>query len=308
MEVLLIDTIDFCRPYHYWENPKPYKDLKAAPAPDGCKAWITSLKGGKTHICWFKIQCHSQIGYGVATEQDIAHLRSVVDGWLSPVGLFLDDFKLFRIDYDYNFYMEHEESDVLMRTMQQLPSRNMRMKKWDEIQKPTVYYQCKSRHMQLYLKDEELREKGRAVSKAEECLCRQEVQCFSGRIKYMRKKYGLVRDWSNWVTPQMEAEYLTTAERIYTTGDFYTLKGAIDIIESSSLSPCSKKRLKEMLSIIQDETMDAVKKQFSHNTIKKYLDILKDLNVNPLTIKTNPVDNPCGITYIANPFFKGKGI
>ena len=124
----------------------------------------------------------------------------------------------------------------------------------------------------------------------------------------MRKRYGIPRDWDSWVTPQMEAEYLTTAEQIYTTGDFYTLEGAVNIIERSSLSPCRKKRLKEMLPIIQNGTMDALKKRFSYNTIKKYLTLLGELNVNPLTIKTNFEDNPCGITYIANPFFKGNGI
>lgn len=95
-------------------------------------------------------------------------MRSVVDGWLASAGLSLNDFLLWRIDYDYNFYMEHEESDVLMNTMQQLSSRNMRMKKWgeeneendenDEKEKkdPSVYYMSKSRHAQLYEKDKEL--------------------------------------------------------------------------------------------------------------------------------------------------------
>ena len=302
-----MDTIDFFRVYHFWEDPKPFIALKANPI-EGCKAWITSIKKSKSHICWFKIQCHKFIGYGVATEQDIAYLRSVVDSWLTHAGLSLDDFMLFRIDYDYNFYMEHEQSEVLIKTMQQLSSRNMRMKKWDEVKKPTVYYQNKSRHAQLYLKDKERREKGFKVSAEERCLCRQEVQCHVGRIKYMRKRYGIPRDWDSWVTPQMEAEYLTTAEQIYTSGDFYTLDGAASIIEASSLSPCRKARLKEMLSIIQSGTMDALKKRFSYNTIKKYLTMLKELNVNSLTIKTNPEDNPYGITYIANPFFKGKGI
>lgn len=303
-----MDTICFFRVYPFKENPGPYIALKENPI-DGCKAWITSLKGTKSHICWFKIRCHTYLGYGTPTMQDIAHLRSIVDGWLAHAGLCLDDFTLSRIDYDYNFYMDHDTSDVLMLTMQQLSKRIMRMDKWDEIEEPTVYYLCKSRHAQLYCKDQEREQKGFSISQLEEDLCRQEVQCYSGRIKYMQREYGLIRSWENWVTPQMEAEYLTTAEPVFLAGDFYTLDGAADIIEaSSSLSPTLKARLREMLTIIQNETMDALKKRSSPNTIKKYRAILKDLNVNPLTIKANRKDNPHGITYIENPFFKGNGI
>lgn len=247
-------------------------------------------------------------------------MRSVVDGWLASAGLSLNDFLLWRIDYDYNFYMEHEESDVLMNTMQQLSSRNMRMKKWgeeneendenDEKEKkdPSVYYMSKSRHAQLYEKDKELEEKGKPVGPEERCLCRQEVQCHAGHIKYMRRRYGRPRDWDSWVTPQMEAEYLTKAAPIFPAGDFYTLDGASRIIQRSSISPTLKGRIQNMLAIIQNGTIDAAKKQFSPNTVRKYLAILKELNVSPLTISTNPEENPCGITYIQNPFFKSNGI
>lgn len=64
-----MDTIVFFRVYHHWEDPKPYIALKGNPAPDGCKAWIRSLKGTRSHICWFKIQCHEFIGYSTATER-----------------------------------------------------------------------------------------------------------------------------------------------------------------------------------------------------------------------------------------------
>lgn len=303
-----MDTIVFFRVYHFWEDPKPYIALLNNPYPRGFDVWIRSLKGTKDHICWFKIKCHEQIGYGTATAQDIANLRAVVDSWLTSAGLCLDDFTLSRIDYDYNFYMEHAESDVLLETMQQLSKRIMRMNKWGGIDEPTVYYLCKSRHAQLYCKDTEREDKGFKVSALENGLCRQEVQCHTGRIKYMKREYGLVRSWGNWVTPEMEAEYLTTAEPVFLSGDFYSMERAVDIIQASGLTPCHKKRLTEMLAVIQNGTMDALKGYASRNTIKKYLAMLKDLNVNPLTIKTDFESNLFGITYIANPFFKRKGI
>ena len=59
-----------------------------------------------------------------------------------------------------------------------------------------------------------------------------------------------VRTWNAW-------------RKAYLSGDFYSMDGAVDIIQASGLTPCHKK-----------------------------------LNVNPLTIKTNFENNPCGITYI----------
>ncbi|MDE7243614.1 MAG: hypothetical protein K2O18_06520 [Oscillospiraceae bacterium] len=303
-----MDTIDFFRVYGPHEDQKAYTKLKKAAAPAGCKAWIRTLKGTKNHICWFKIQCHEQLGYSTPTKQDIANLRSIVDGWLACADLSLDDFTLARIDYDYNFYMSPDEADLLLNTMQQLSTKTARMEKWNGTSDPTVYYQCKSRHMQLYRKDKERKDKKKPVKAEEECMCRQEVQCHSGRIKYMRRKYGLVRDWDNWVTPEMEAYYLTAAESVFPSGDFYSLDRAAAIIQASSYSDCKKKRLQEMLAIIQKDTVAALKDFACPNTIKKYFAMLKELNVNPLTIKVNPEDNPSGITYIKNPFFKSKGI
>ena len=310
---IAMDAMDYFRIYYSNEDPSPYIALKKLPAPPGFEVWIHSFKGGITHICWFKIKCHEQIGYGTATPQAIAKLKATTQDWLSRAGLMLEDFTLARIDYDYNFWLPPAEAETLMETMQQLSERIMRMNKWvpwgcigdeEDEEMPTVYYQCKSRHAQLYRKDKEREDKGYSVSAAENGMCRQEVQCFSGRIKYMRRKYGIVRDWDNWVTPQMEAEYLTKAEPVFPSGDFYTRDGAAGIIQNSSLSPCHKQRLIEMISTIQSGTMDALKDKYSRNTVKKYLAMLKDLNVNPLTIKPNIY----GVDYIKNPFFKRSRI
>ena len=298
-----MDTICFFRIYYLWENPKPYIALKEAPRPNGCKAWINSLKGNVGHICWIKIQCHKQTGYGIATAQSIAYLRSVVDGWLAHAGLLLEDFTLSRIDYDYNFYMSTEEFEVLVATMQRLSERIMRMDKWDRAEQPTVYYLNKSRHAQLYSKEEELKAKGFPINEKEIGLCRQEVQCHARRIKYMKREYKLARNWETWVNPKMESEYLLTAEPVFRAGDFYSLDAATAIIQGSSFSNCHKKRMEEMLIFIQNGTMDALKDFASRNTVKKYLSMLHELNVNPLTIPVNPKVNPTGITYIENPFW-----
>lgn len=322
-----MDTICLFKLYTPYENPSPYIALEKAPAPSGCKAWRTALKDSGWRICWIKIQCHELIGESLPAQRTLDKLREIVTRWLAVSGFTLDDFTLSRIDYDYNFYLPYTESEVLLDTMQQLSYRIQRMNKWNSVRTlyytdpsrsgicslskmlkqdreddPSVYYMNKSRHAQLYLKDKERENKGYAPQEDEIELCRQEVQCHAGRIKYMRRQHGIDRTWDRWVTPEMEAKYLIEAEPVFPLGDFYTLDGAIDIINASSLTPCYKKRLAETLLMIQQESMDALKSAYSRNTIKNYLAKLKALNINPLTI----VPNEHGIEYLANPFFAAR--
>lgn len=300
-----MDTITLTHVYGPHDDPTPYTDLKNnVPAPKGCKAWITALKdsvGSKSHVCWIKIQCHSIIGLHNATQQDVEKLRAVVNGWLSLVGLGLDDFKMSRIDYDYNFYLPAKEAEALINTMQYHATKILRMKKWDGF--PSVYYENKSRHAQFYSKDKERADKGFVVSPDEVGLCREEVQIYSPRLKYIQKERGIARDWVNWVSPQMERACLTDAEPVFLLGDFYSLGGAVDRIRSSSLTACYKRRLEEALVIIQTGKMDTLKATYSRNTIKTYFAKLKELNVNPLTIPDKEQ-----IDFIANPFWGANGL
>ena len=144
-----MDTMDYFRIYYSNEDPSPYIALKNLPAPPGFEVWIHSFKGGITHICWFKIKCHEQIGYRTATPQAIAKLKATTQDWLSRAGLMLEDFTLARIDYDYNFWLPPAEALTLMETMQQLSERIMRMNKWvpwgftgdeEDEEMPTVYH------------------------------------------------------------------------------------------------------------------------------------------------------------------------
>ena len=297
-----MDTILLCKVYGNDEDASPYIYLKETPAPYGCKAWITSLKKINSHICWIKVQCHEIIGLQTANSLAIERLRTVVAGWISCAGLHLADFTLKRIDYDYNFYLPVETAEVLIETMQHLSPQILRMIKWND--PDSVYYANKSRHAQIYRKDRERKEKGRKVKEEEIGLCRQEIQCHPARIKYMRHQYGLLCDWDNWVSAEMEATYLTSAEPIFQLGDFYSLDRAVDLIQASDFTPCYKQRLQDALTTVEHGTMDDLKAKYSRNTLKKYMEKLKELNICPLPIPENKYD----IDYIENPFFKREGI
>lgn len=297
-----MDTIDLCKVYGAYENPRPYIDLENAPAPAGCEAWIKPIRDSGSFFCGIKINCHKILGLNTEEPQNLEQLRTVVSGWLACAGFCLDDFSILRIDYDYNFYLTPEDAEALIDTMQQLSPKIQRMNKW--YYPESVYYANKSRHVQFYPKDRERAEKGFAVEAFLDGLCRQEVQCHPARIKYIRHEYGIPRKWDNWVTHEMEEKYLIEAEPIFQSGDFYSLERAVDLIQASDYTPCYKQRLQDALTIVHHGNMDDLKTKYSRNTLKKYLEKLKELNISPLPIPPNEYH----IDYIENPFFKRKGI
>ena len=298
-----MDTIDFVATLPKWpdvpENPcRPFEALKSVPAPLGCTTWSTALGNAGLVCYWIKLRYHDITGELNTTQQGIAKMRAVVDGWLGQVGLSLDDYRIARIDYDYNFYLPQGVSEILIDTMQQLPQKAMSMSK--SYFPNSVYYLCKSRHAQLYRKDKERREKGHKVSPIEMGLVRQEVQCHSSHVKYWFKHYGLTRTWDNWVTLEREAYFLTHAKPIFPAGDFYTVDRASAIIQADqNLKPLEKKKLVDTLVLVQNHGMDALRTAHATNTTKKYLSQLEALNINPLTIK----ENLWGVDFIANPFY-----
>lgn len=294
-----MDTLELIATYPPWDiSAQRYDLLPDVSAPFGCTAWLHNIKDSYLRTCSIKIKVHTVTHELNTTQAGIVKLRSVVDTWLAAVGLTVDDFALFRIDYDYNFYLPPLLSDILMETMQQLPSRTMHMTKASFTK--SVYYSCKSKHVQLYRKDKERREKVGLVQAFEDGLLRQEVQCHPPHTRYQLRQYGLMRIWDNWVTLERENHYLTHAKTIFIPGDFYSLDRAFSIIRAdTTLKPLQQKRLMDALITVQNGGMDRLNAEHSTNTVKKYLNQLAALNINPLTIKPNL----WSVDFIANPFY-----
>lgn len=294
-----MDTIVLFHPYRATDpGAANYDKLPAITSPPGCKSWHTAINRLDLRLCWIKVNCHDICNYNKATRASVRKLTRTVKQWLGCVGLTVDDFTMSRIDYDYNVYLLHGEGNAIMDAMQLLPSRALRM---DKSPIPSsVYYLCKSRHAQWYDKEAERRAKGQAVKPRQHNLVRQEVQCLSRHIRYMQKKYGLLRTWDNWVSVGMEAHYLTTARPVFPPGDFRSLNAAADIIQRSTLTPYYKRRLVEVLSLVRSNGFDTLTETYSRNSVKNYLGKLAALNICPLLL-----DDSCGIDHAANPFRRG---
>lgn len=281
-----MDTIVMCRSYLPSDRlASALACLLKGRAPPGIRHWGTTIPNTHIKCVFFKIHCHSiSLALNIGPVE-LQQIKDKCQDWLIDYGLTLADFHVSRIDYDFNIVLPEYMREAIVCIMDQfLPLKAMRMNK-QHYDAPSVYYVCKSRHAQWYDKDQERREKGFPIQPWEEETCRQEIQCLSAHIKYMRHYYGLIPSWDNWVCLDMQDHYLRNAKPIFPPGDFYRLAEARSIIDSSTLKQCKRRKLCEDLQIIQRYGMDILKARYkSYNTYKDHLSCLEAMNISPLTI------------------------
>lgn len=215
--------------------------------------------------------------------------------WFELAGLELTDLNINRIDYDYNIPIHGLARTVVIEILERLPQRIMHLEK--ESFPRSVYYVCKSRHVQVYDKVKERSDKHKKIQSWESDVCRQEVQCYSGHIRHMKRYHNLLPTWENWVNLERQAEYLKKAKPVFPQGDFYPLDEAIAIVQASDLKSAKKRNLCNDLQLVASQGLGALKKSCSPNTYKNHLTCLEALGVNPFTLPAKyenlgKIDNP----------------
>jgi hypothetical protein len=71
------------------------------------------------------------------------------------------------------------------------------------------------------------------------------------------------------------------------TGDYYRLEKAIDIIEKSTYSNAIKNNLQKFVGLTNECGLERMEKFYSYNSISKYITLLAELGVNPITLNNN---------------------
>lgn len=262
-------------------------------APKGCKAWISPLNKLRAE-CILHIRCHDVCNFRKATRATIKRLTRIVTKWLKPFGLSLDDFRMKRIDYDFNAVIP-EYSEAIMDALGRGKRRTAYMEK--KAIDGGYRYGNKSRAIQWYDKEAERLAKTGTVTRKDRDIHREEGQFCKPFLRYMEKKYGILRTWSNWVSVEQEAFFLEKHRKLFPRGKFCTVAKAKSLIEKSSLSPTMQKRIVEALVVIRQEGMDAL--EISRNTLNKYVEELEKLDICPL-----PLSEEYGVDMLDNPFHK----
>lgn len=303
-----MDTITLCRVSNHNGILEPnYIALLSRQPPNGCCIWGKKLPGLNTICIWIKINCHDVLHVLNTTQKDIERLTKIIGDWLGEYDITLDDFNLNRVDYDYNIVCQ--DPKLILNILRQTPERAMRMDRTlylsdnnieqNDPQVQAIYYACKSRHVQVYDKKEERDAKHREANAWELNVLRQEVQCHAAHLKHMKRYYGLLPCWDNWITLKMQEMYLRNTKPMFPHEDFYSMLVAKDIVNASSYGSAKKRKLCEDLELVASDGLLAMKKSYnSLNTYKDHMRCFKELQINPMTIPEK-----YGIDYLKNPLF-----
>lgn len=208
-----------------------------------------------------------------------------------------------RVDYCYNCRIEDEKiRQTLFDALQKCPTKAIYTVRGVNYA-TSIYSRSKSKVVNVYDKTAEREAKYRSTGSRmalpqsyEQDIVRMELQVKSEHLKYMARR-GFARTVTNWINVDTEARYLEKLYGMFPKGDFFTLEQAESLIVSSKYSKTIKNNLIKFIRIIVKSNMDVAKTTLSYNTYRRYLNLLGDLGINPITI---PDD--CGLQYIKSPF------
>ena len=276
--------------------------------PSGITLWFHPLTKDDdgdvlSLLCSIKVDALKYFRVENTTATHIQTLLCHLDKLLSYGGFTLDDMTVSRVDYCYNCRIKDAKvRQTLFDMLQKCPTKaiyTMRGVKYAT----SIYSRSKSKVVNVYDKTAEREAKHRSTGSRmdlpqsyEQDIVRMELQAKTEHLKYMARR-GVARTVANWINADTEARYLEKLYGMFPKGDFFTLGQAESLIASSKHGKTTKNHLIKFLRIIAKEDMDATKAQLSYNTYHRYLTLLGELGVNPITIPDG-----CGIPYIKSPF------
>lgn len=243
------------------------------------------------------IDCLQMLKETNVKKQDISIITNRVNNYLSTVGLSIDDMLVSRIDYCVSAVLPAEQRGILLKIYQKA-LKNTSYVKRSRKYVSSVYYHSKSRVVQVYDKTAERQAKGQAPAPWERDVLRFEVQVKINHIKYKRRQ-GVDRSWSSWVNWDTRTRYLYHAltHTIY-AGDYYTLDRAYTRLKKSGIQGALLNNLRNFMRLIsKGRHVEKALEKTSHNTAKRYCDVLQAAGVNPI-----PIPRRAKISYIKNPF------
>lgn len=162
--------------------------------------------------------------------------------------------------------------------------------KWGYFIKNTAYktsveFSNKSRKVIIYDKNKERRNKHKFPKTYEQDVLRIEVQLKRRYIANHKRNTGLIDVLDNYLSEEMnEAYFNQSVLPIFFKGSYRTKENSEEIIDSSKYRVDKKKKLKEFLDYIERTSLNTAKEYYTVNTFRRYIDALKDLDINPIQL------------------------
>ena len=219
-------------------------------------------------------------------------------------GIFKNDCKfeklvLTRIDYRLDAIVPKEHRDILLNLYKKTIDKHGHKEKNDSFN-TSLYFKSKSMQLCIYDKETECKSKGRNIKYYEKNVLRLEVRLLNRHLNYMKNSNGLTKCLQNYFSDSFFINYVSKSiNQILFTGDYYKIDKARSIINNSSLKEKDKVFLIEFLICVSKNNITHAKKSYSGYHVRKALNNLSNLGINPILIPKNYKNSP---SFIQNPF------
>lgn len=206
---------------------------------------------------------------------------------------------LIRIDYRFDIAVDKRERETLLYLYNKTMDKFRFKKKYNQYD-TTIYFNSKSIQSKVYDKEVERKDKHEKVEDYEENILRFEVAVRNQHLNYNKRTYNIEKSINQYLNDSLFKIYMKkNLETFLYKGDYYTIYKAKKIIKSSNIKENDKDEVIEMIKYISKFGVTKTKEKFSKYKFKKYINILDELNINPILIPKNLEGAP---KYIKNPF------
>lgn len=200
--------------------------------------------------------------------------------------LFYDDLILTRIDFRKDIVISNEyDREVLINLYKKTKTNSLRKTKNMQYDS-TIYFQNKSICICLYDKTIERIARHSSIKSYEKDVIRLEVRLFSKHLNYKNKKSTTNRinkDLENYFKNEIYLEYINKHSiPIFSGGNHYKLKDIELILIANKIK--NTQEILTMLAQLSKYHYDYIYNNYSSYKIKKYFNILNELNINPIII------------------------
>lgn len=196
------------------------------------------------------------------------------------------DLILTRIEYRHDAILTPEEREFFLRRYKKIIDKRYFAEK-----KPfntTIYHSNKSKSRIVYDKENERKNKGTKIESYEENVLRYEVKLLNRHLYYNMKKYEIERNLKNYWNQNVYRKYFTKEFKpILYSGDYYKLYDIIKILSSTDLKEREIKDIRKLLLLISQKGVTEAKKHYTPYMFRKYINILSELEINPIIIPKN---------------------
>lgn len=207
---------------------------------------------------------------------------------------------LLRVDFRYDVTIEDSDTRNLLMALYKKQTESYKFQKQylGKVEKgkfipykTTVYHSSNSIETMVYLKMEEREAKKEKVEEYEKNVIRYEIHVKEDHLYYMERKRKEIKrprklnEYLKWdVFTEYYQKYMFS---IYHSGDFHKIDEVRHKLKGSSLSTSNKLKLIEFLKQVSSHSIDTPHKKISKGTYKKRIQMLREMEINPILIPKN---------------------